>query len=128
MNRPFGDKSAIAPANLISAIGCASAGVRGRKKTLATALGGNSKPASQVPSAVIDVDHRGIALVDSRSTVPVPSAACLYTLGMPVRPDSKMICRLSGVQTDIPLPLESKVRCLSVFRAKSQIQTSVICS
>jgi hypothetical protein len=52
-------------------------------------LGRNSKPASQVPSGVIDVDHRGIALVDSRSTVPVPVGGCLYTLGKPARPDSK---------------------------------------
>ena len=84
-----------------------------------------SKPASQVPSGVIDVGHWGVALVDSRSTVPVPSAACLYTLGTPARPDSKMICRPSGVQTDIPSPPGSKVRRLSVSCAKSQIQMSV---
>src|SRR5207244_7432859 len=127
--RPFGEKSEKVPLNLTSRAGSDTGvivrRVRGRSTMFGTAAGMRSKPAIHWPSGVIDVGHCAVALVDRRSTVPLPSAACLYTLGTPVRPDSKMICRPSGVQTDIPAPAGSKVRRLSVSCAKSQIQTSV---
>ena len=80
----------------------------------------------RVPSGVIDVGHCGFALVVSRSTVPVPSAAWLYRFRTPARSsDLKMIRRPSGVQSGSPSMPGAKVKRLSVSRARSQIQMSV---
>ena len=72
-----------------------------------------------------DVDHCGSALVVSRSTVPVPSAAWLYKFSAPARSDMKMIRRPSGVHTGIESMPGAKVRRRMRSRARSQIQISV---
>ena len=85
-----------------------------------------SKPTTRVPSGVMDVGHCGFALVVSRSTAPVPSAACAVQVrARPSRSDVKMIRRPSGVQSGSPSMPGAKVKRLSVSRAKSQIQMSL---
>ena len=61
-----------------------------------------SKPTTSVPSGVMDDGNCGFALVVSRSTAPVPSAAWLYRFSTPARSDVKMIRRPSGVQSGSP--------------------------
>ena len=87
-------------------------------------LGPPSQPITRVPSAVMDSAHCRFGLVVSRSTVPVPSAAWMYRFITPARVDANTIRRPSGVQTGPTSKPGSKVKRLSVSRARSQIQMS----
>jgi hypothetical protein len=72
-----------------------------------------------VPSGEMDDGNCWFALVVSRSTAPVPSAAWLYRFKTPARSDSKMIRRPSGVQSAIASTPGATVNRRSVSRSRS---------
>ena len=61
-----------------------------------------SKPTTSCPVRRDGRRELRFALVVSRSTAPVPSAAWLYRFSTPARSDLKMIRRPSGVQSGSP--------------------------
>jgi len=65
-----------------------------------------------------------LGLSVSRSTAPVPSAACQNRFDAPDRADAKIRRRLSGDHTGYVSGAEPKVSRVNVFPTKSQVQMS----
>ncbi len=86
------------------------------------------KPETCVPSGVMDDGNCWFALVVNLSAAPGPSTAWLYRFETPAsaRSDVKIIRRPSGVQNARASVPGARVKRLSVSRAKSQIQMSLL--
>ena len=79
---------------------------------------------SRRPSGDTAVGYWVSGLSVSRSTAPVPSAACQNRFRTPARSDVKISRRLSGVHTWTTSTPGVNVRRVSVVRPRSQSQRS----